>query len=162
MKRSCIGLSLPLFAVFLGGLALGQSSTTKYTVFTHLNRDRTDVGNVYTKLVTTATAHTFIKTQPGTKIEVLVNTRMGSGTFNRTNGLRFQVRIDDNEPVVYQPGAITTTDTTDFLSFLSVYENLPAGPHTVSIWAQAAPDGSSTGVVVDPGGWGGSIIVKEL
>lgn len=36
--------------------------------------------------------------------------------------------------------------------FFGVFENLPAGDHTVSIWARAN-SGSATGVLFDPGCW---------
>ena len=36
--------------------------------------------------------------------------------------------------------------------FFGVFENLPAGDHTVSIWARAS-SGSATGVLFDPGCW---------
>ena len=57
-------------------------------------------------------------------------------------------------------GSIIVSNTDEFLSLYAIFENIGAGTHTISLWGQT-PLGSSTGVLVDPGGWGGKIIVKE-
>jgi len=44
----------------------------------------------------------------------------------------------------------------------SVYENLPAGDYTVSMYAQAPNfNATATGIIIDPGGWGAAIITRE-
>jgi hypothetical protein len=135
---------------------------SNFVKFSGLNNGGVDVTSTFTKLNTTSANHLFTKSNADTKIEVHVNSRFGAGTFSGTNGIQFQVRIDDLPAnVVDNIGAITTSGGVDFLSMYAVFDGLTAGPHTVSIWARAAPSGSSSGVVADPGGWGGSIIVKE-
>lgn len=109
---------------------------------------------------TTATAHTFTKLHDDSKIEVYLNSRATGGSFNGNLGVRFAIRVDGNDASIRNWGAITSTNTIDFLSIMAVFENLPAGTHTVSIWAQT-PSGSTTGVSMDPGNWGGGMIVKE-
>lgn len=105
---------------------------------------------------------TFNKESVGSRIEITMDSRARSGTFGGgANGVQFQIRIDGNPPTQGNVGAITTSDTIDFLSIFSVFEGLAPGSHTVSVWAKAAPAGTSTGVLLDPGGWGGRIIVKE-
>jgi hypothetical protein len=45
----------------------------------------------------------------------------------------------------------------------AVYENLAAGNHPLSLWAQATNFGSATGVQVDPGCFHSDhIVVKEF
>jgi hypothetical protein len=55
---------------------------------------------------------------------------------------------------------IGTTNTSDFLSIFEVFEGLPAGTHVAQVFVRAV-NGSSTGVILDPGGYGGRVIVKE-
>lgn len=138
--------------------ALPQST---YFQFGNLNNAPVNVSSAWTKLNTTSGTHSFTKSSNNTKIEVHVNSRFSIGTLSGANGVRFQVRIDNNTPTFDNMGSIRTSNTREFLSIFAVFEKLPAGSHTVSIWAQAAPSGSATSVVVDPGGWGGKIIVKE-
>lgn len=104
---------------------------------------------------------TFNKADVGSRIEVTLNALVLGGNFSGTNGVQFQVRIDGNPPTQGNLGAITTTNTREFLSIFAVFEGLPAGSHTVSVWARSAPAGTSNGVTLDAGGWGGRIIVKE-
>ena len=134
---------------------------SNYFQFGNLNQNSVAVSSPWTKLITTTGTHSFTKRQNGSKIEVYVNSRFGIGTLN-ANGVRFQVRIDDTDiPDFDNQGSITTSNTSEFLSIYAVFDNLPAGSHTVSIWGRAAPSGSASSVLVDPGGWGGKMIVKE-
>lgn len=132
-----------------------------YFEFNSLNEGDVNVTSTWTKLNTGST-HLFTKSQDGTTIEVHVNSRIDGGTFNAgANGIVFEIRIDDNIlPGFKNYGAIRTTNTVAFQSIYAVFQNLAAGSHTVSLWASTY-DGTSTGVGVDPGGWGGTIIVKE-
>lgn len=133
-----------------------------YFQFGNLNQDSVNVTSAWTKLKTTTGTHTFTKANANTKLEVHVNSRFGIGLLSGgANGVRFQVRIDSNTPNFDNMGSIRTSNTAEFLSIFAVFENIPAGSHTVSIWAQVLHSGSASSVVVDPGGWGGKIIVKE-
>jgi hypothetical protein len=137
--------------------------SANYVQFTNLNNGAVDVSSTWTKLNTTSTSHSFMKNGDDTTIEVIVNSRFWGGTFGSgTNGIEFQVRIDDTIlPDVGNYGSITATNTSQFLSIYGVFQGLPVGSHTVSLWAMTPYGGTSTSVDVDPGGWGGTIIVKE-
>ena len=141
----------------LSGLAFAQS---RYTQFGNINNGPVNVGTAWIKLNTTSTTHTFNKLSSSTKIEVYVNSRFKVGTITGANGVRFQVRVDNNMPTFGNQGSILTSNTSEFLSIFTVFSTISAGSHTVSIWAQA-PSGSATSVFADPGGWEGKIIVKE-
>ena len=131
-----------------------------YTQLGGLNNSSVNITSTMTVLGTGT--KTFTKIHPDSKIEVYVYSRMGAGSFNSTNGVRFQAWVDGNAPMISSEGAITSTNSIDFLSFFSVYEGLATGSHTVTIRARAASNGgTSTGVLSDPGGYGGRIIVKE-
>lgn len=156
-------LNSQLFVVLIATLLLNVAafSQSRYTQFGGLNHDSVNV-TTWTKLKTTAGTHTFTKVSGSTKIEVYVNSRFGIGTLSGgANGVQFRVRVDNTRlPNFDNLGSILQSNTKEFLSLFAVFEGLPAGSHTVSIWAEASP-GSATSVVVDPGGWGGKIIVKE-
>ena len=105
---------------------------------------------------------TFTKLRADTKIEVMLISRMRAGVFGGgAQGIRFQVRVDDAEGSLDVPAAITVSNAVQFVYAFAVFEQLPAGSHQVSIWAQS-PDGTSTNYNADPGGWGGSIVVREI
>jgi hypothetical protein len=131
---------------------------SRYVQFGNLNQLSINVDTTWVKLRTAT--HGFTKNRSDTKIEVHVHSRFSGGNFAGANGIHFQIRMDDLEPSIGNDAAITTSNSIEFLSMFSIFQNLPAGPHTVSIWART-PSGSSSGVLVDPGGWGGKIIVKE-
>ncbi len=134
-----------------------------YFEFESLNNASVNVSSTWTKLNTTSTSHSFTKSQGDTTIEVHVNSRLNGGTFGSgTFGIQFEIRIDDDIlPDFENNGSIRTTNTTEFQSIYAVFQGLAAGSHTVSLWALTPNGGTSTSVGVDPGGWGGTIIVKE-
>ncbi len=142
---------------------------SSYFQFGNLNFAPTNITfpRTCTKLATTGTAHTFTKSRADTKIEVHVNSRFFGGTFSgAAGGVVFQVRIDDiPTTLVENLGSIVVTNTSEFLSIYAVFQGLAAGSHTISVCGLTDPGTSSgavSGVVVDPGGWGGTIIVKEV
>lgn len=152
-----------LFAVVTTTLLLSVTAyaQSRYSQFGNLNNAAVNVSSTWTKLNTTSGAHTFSKSSDATKIEVYVNSRFGIGTLSGANGVQFQVRVDNHVAAFENLGSIRTSNTSEFLSIFAVFESLPAGNHTVSIWARTLPSGTATSVDVDPGGWGGKIIVKE-
>ena len=126
-----------------------------------VNYTDTTVTSTFTKLPTTDTSHEFEKIHDDTRIEVHVNTQVGIGTLDGF-GIRFEVRIDDQSHTWGNNASIHTAPSLEDISIYAVFENLAAGTHTVSLWARTHPDGSSASIVlVDSGGWGGRIIVKE-
>jgi hypothetical protein len=157
MKRIYHLFAVVITMLLFNGLVFPQS---KYSQFGNLNHGSVNVSPAWTKLNTSPGTHTFTKSSSSTTIEVYVNSRFSVGTFSGADGVRFQVRVDNNTPTFDNRGSILQSNASQFLSILAVFQGLPAGSHTVSIWAQA-PLGSATSVVVDPSGWGGKIIVKE-
>ena len=141
----------------LNAVAFPQS---RYVQFGNINHGSVNVTSAWTKLDTTAGTHSFTKTKDATVIEVYVNSRFSVGTISGAHGVQFQVRVDHHTPNFDNFGSLLKSNSSESLSLIAVFEHLPAGNHTVSIWGQA-PSGSAAGVTVDPGGWGGKIIVKE-
>jgi hypothetical protein len=156
-----VGRMKLFFAIVLAVLAMSSVVLAQdaYYQFGHLNANDVTVGTSWVKL-NTGEPHSFTKNQSETKIEVYVNSRFGIGAGD-AGAIVFQVRIDDTyTPDYHSDGSMFTDTSAEFLSFIAVFEDVPAGSHTVSIWAQAVPSGSVSNVLVDPGGLGGAIIVK--
>ncbi len=121
-----------------------------------------NVSSTWTKLKTTTTSHSFTKSRDDTTIEVHVNSIFWGGSFDsETTGVQLGVRIDDTIlPNFKNMGSVNSTNTGVFQSIYAVFQGLSAGPHTVSLWARTN-GGTSQCVLVDSGGWGGTIVVKE-
>ena len=152
----------PRIAITAAPYSLSDVSS-KYFQFGGLNYDDATVTSTFTKLPTTPESHEFEKNHDDTRIEVHVNTQVAVGTLDGAFGIRFEVRIDDQTHTWGNNASIHTAPSTrEDISIYAVFENLAAGTHTVSLWARTAPDGSSaSNVLVDSGGWGGNMIVKE-
>ncbi len=135
--------------------------SSNYTEFVSLNKGDVTVSTNWTKLKTANTTHSFTKNFADSKIEVYVNSRMKLDFYLNASGLRIKVIVDAaTEPDFGNFGSIRSPQTDEFLSIYTVFENLNAGTHTISLWGKAN-SGSVTGVGVDPGGWGGKIMIKE-
>lgn len=129
-----------------------------YFEFGNLNSGSVSAGAPWVKLNTGT--HLFTKNQNDTDIEIYVNSRFTVGDFPTPGGVRIWVRIDDEFwPDYGNEGSFRTPNTQEFQSILAVYQNIPAGTHSVSIWAKCT-SGLATGILADPGGWFGKIIVK--
>ena len=148
-----------LAAVFL--LSGSVFARSRYFQFGNLNHLSVDITSTWTKLDTTATAHVFATKIKNGTLEVHVNSLFSIGELIDGYGVRFQVRVDDKIADFENQGAIQASNSEMFLSIFAVFNKIRPGKHTVSIWAQAAPTGSATDVVVDCGGWDGKIIIEE-
>jgi len=158
MKRTILVCAIILTTLMMSSQVLSQN---QYFQFGSLNAGSVSIGD-WTKL-TTGT-HNFTVGEDNTTLEVYVNSRFRVESLN-ANGVQFRVRIDDVTLPDYDNMASITalySGTTDFQSIFAVFENVSSGAHTVSIWAKAAPSGTAGTVGVDPGGWGGKIIVKAI
>jgi hypothetical protein len=146
-------------ATLLASISRVASAQANYFQFGNLNQSSVNVTSTWTRLGTGT--YSFTKSDNTSVLEVYVNSRFNVGTLSGANGVRFQVRVDNVTPTFENQGSLQASSRSAFLSIFGVFRNIPAGNHSVSIWAQAAPSGSATSVVADPGGWGGKIIVKE-
>jgi len=139
-----------------------SSFSSTYTMIDHLNYQGTNLTSDWIRIHTADAAHPFVKAKDNTVIEVQVNSRILSGTFDNALGIMLEVRVDGQSTLLGNNLSMLQSDTAEYLSLFAVFEHLSAGSHTVSIWARAFPDGAfSSGVYIDPGGMGGYILVKE-
>ncbi|MGB0369016.1 MAG: hypothetical protein ACPGD8_06395 [Flavobacteriales bacterium] len=102
----------------------------------------------------------FVKESDDTNVEVSFDGRVSGGVFAGANGIRLQLRIDGAEGDYSSLGSITTSNLSAFTSSFAVFEGLSAGSHTVQMYVQTNA-GTSTGVLLDPGGWRARIVAKE-
>ncbi len=101
-------------------------------------------------------------------VEVTHNGRFKVDTMTGA-GVYFELRVDDVRGANVQPGQpsgyaiVRTSEAGVYVTntFSGYWEGLPAGTHTVSIWARTST-GSATGAFINPGGWQSDfVVVKE-
>ncbi len=140
--------------------AIEPLQVSNFTKFSSLNVGGVDVTTTATKL--NIGTKTFTKSRGDSNIEIFLNSRFDGGTFSGgATRIKFWVRIDDTiETTFDNSGSIKTSDTSEFLSIYAAFQGLAAGSHTVSVWADTNA-GTSSDVLVDPGGHRGAIVVKE-
>lgn len=157
-------LSVP-YALHAKTAEIASGIITNYYQFANLNWNSVTVDNSWTALAISPTNEvTFIKEQDDTKIEVYFNSRVHGGTFaddSNMHGVHFNITINNMFPTYGTQGSIVSSNTKEFISFFSVFDNLPAGSHNLRIVARASQI-YSLGVHVDPGGWFGGLILKEV
>lgn len=146
-------------------LSVSAFSESRYFSFGHLNQGNVLVTDAWAKLNTGT--HSFTTITNGATLEVHVNSGFCIIKRGLTQGtgfscVSFQVRIDDRPANYENQVALKRGENSAFLPIFAVFKNIPAGTHTVSLWAQTAPAGGIVfKVAVDCGGYGGAIIVKE-
>lgn len=136
-----------------------DSKFTNYTRFLSLDDRAVTVTSSWTKL--NIGESEFVKVHDGTKVEVFLHSRAASGLFDRgVSWIQYQLRVNGVESEFYVTHLLFESLVTEYITLKSIYDNLPAGTHTVEVWARTSTM-SSTTVRVDPGNYQGSIIVKE-
>lgn len=116
------------------------------------------VSTVYKKI---EDALTFKKLSDHTKIELLFTSRVNVFDFNSATYVFFELRIDDL-PTSFGTAYTVVFNTNNFDNIIisAMFPNLPQGDHKVSVWAKTS-NSTATDITIDPGGYGGKIIVKE-
>lgn len=108
-------------------------------------------------------AFTVTKNYDDSVIELAYNGNASYGSLSSGLGLLFELRVDGAGPDVKSRGSIQAAiGSPALISVKSIYENLPSGTYTVSMYVQAPNSGSTvTNVLLDPGGWGARILATE-
>ena len=151
------------FVMVLAGvfvLAGSVSAQPRYVQFPHLNHTYTDVTSEWTKLKTSAEPHSFSTISKYGILEVHVNSWFSVGLVDG-GVVEIQVRIDDRPADFDNWGALKSSYSSAFLSLFAVFVKVPAGRHTVSLWARTVPSGTASSIIVDCGGLRGAMIIKE-
>ncbi len=110
---------------------------------------------------------TFNKENDNTLLELIMNCHVVVSSYSGTNGLYFQVRIDDQptsfgkmEFVAFNPNSAYT-----YFTPTGFFPGISSGQHTISVWAGIYwAGGTVTGVMVNPGGYNfaSRMMVKEF
>lgn len=103
----------------------------------------------------------FTKGSASSVIEISCNTNVNIASMTGF-GVQFEIRVNGMEPDYSNIGNIQDDDLEDDISCTSIFDGLPAGTHTAQIYTRSPNGGSTaTGIVLDPGGWGARILVRE-
>ena len=142
-----------IFVIITALLIMNSQVTAQdtYYEFGSLNNSSISIGSDWVKCATGT--HVFNKSTNESVIEVQLHSRVRATAINGT-GIRFKFRIDDDINADFTNHASLNAvynQYVDFVSIFAVFQNIPAGSHTVSIWAKAL-GGTADGVGIDPGG----------
>jgi len=94
-------------------------------------------------------------------LELHLHTTAFSGTFGAGTGfVKFQLRVDSQVGQISTEPSVTQSGLTSFISGFAVFTGLAVGLHLIQVWV-ASFGGTSTGILLDSGGVGGRLVVKE-
>jgi hypothetical protein len=130
-----------------------------YRTIAGLNSQSVTVSNEWTNLYDGIPIY-FTKYYGNTNLEITASSTFYGGSFDGASAIQFQIRVDDVPYLYGNLGVIKNTTSNDFLTLNGIFQSLSVGSHVVSIWAKTDA-GNSIDVIVDPGGWGGAMIIKE-
>lgn len=134
-------------------------SSPAAVAFGSLNQGSTIVSTSPTTLITSAM--NFFKTFATSEIVIDVNTRAYNGVFGGgAPNIVYEVRVDGNTTAISNQFMTTNSGSTEFMTIHAVFSGLTQGSHSIHITAYTQ-SGNSSGVLLDPGGYGGKVIVKE-
>ena len=103
----------------------------------------------------------FTKQYAATEVEVMLYSNGYSGSFaGGATYVYFEIYIDGAPGTAGTRHNFFGTNTSNYISLKSYFSGLPAGSHTVSIIA-VTDAGTSSGALLDSGGYGGKVLVKE-
>jgi hypothetical protein len=102
------------------------------------------------------------KIRTGTPLELELAGTVSAASVNHANGIKLEIRVNGLSPNFTIQGSLKAEKLSDSIYTKSVYASLPIGAYTAQVYAQAAPAGTATGVILDPGGWGEAILATEF
>ena len=102
------------------------------------------------------------KLRAGTPLELELAGTVSATAVNGGNGIKLEIRANGQAPNHKIEGSLKVGKLNDSIYTKSVYTHLAAGTYTCQVYAQAAPSGTATGVILDPGGWGEAILATEF
>lgn len=102
------------------------------------------------------------KLRPDTPLELELAGTVSATAVNSANGIKLEVRVNGQIPDHRIEGSLKAGHLNDSIYTKSVYTHLPMGSYKCQVYAQTAPAGTATGVVLDPGGWGEAVLATEF
>jgi hypothetical protein len=106
---------------------------------------------------------TFTKVHASTQVEIFLHSRANSGNpilFLPFSWVEFEIYVDGNTSTHSTRHVIFGQNVTEYITLNSIFTGLSAGSHTITIRANT-DNNFSNGVVLDPGGFGARVIVRE-
>ena len=102
------------------------------------------------------------KLRTDTPLELELAGTVSATAVNSANGIKLEVRVNGQNPNHRIEGSLKAGHLNDSIYTKSVYTHLAVGSYKCQVYAQAAPAGTATGVILDPGGWGEAILATEF
>jgi len=102
------------------------------------------------------------KVRKGTSLELELAGTISASSVTGANGIRLEIRVNGLNPDYKIQGSLKAGHLSDSIYTKSVYTALTVGTYTGQVYAQAAPSGTATDVILDPGGWGEVILATEF
>ena len=102
------------------------------------------------------------KARQGTPLELELAGTVSAASLTGANGIRLEIRVNGLNPNYKIQGSLKAGHLYDSIYTKSVYTELRVGTYTGQVYAQAAPSGTATDVILDPGGWGEVILATEF
>ncbi len=102
------------------------------------------------------------KVRSGTALELELAGTVSATAITSANGIRLEIRVNGVSPNFKIQGSLKAGHLYDSIYTKSVYTALAVGNYTAQVYAQAAPSGTATGVILDPGGWGEVVLATEF
>lgn len=117
---------------------------------------------VSTTTVAVGPSMSFTKVYDATDLEVNMISRIDPGTFSSVGYIIFEIYVDGLIGTASTQHVMFTSGQVEYVNLKAFFSGqLSAGTHTVRIVA-ITNSGTSTGVTLDPGGFNGRVLVKEL
>lgn len=138
----------------INGVAIYYNPIT----ITGLNNSAVNVLKTYTIL--DIGTKTFIKVDANTQVDIKLRSNINSGIFNGAAAIQFELLVDGIAGSASSNDWIYASNTIQSINLDSTFTGLSKGTHTITIRARTN-NGTSTGVIVDSGNYGGKIIVQE-
>lgn len=105
---------------------------------------------------------TFNKLSATTQIDIKLRSKILSGTFSPdVSAIRYELKVNGSSGNASSVYWCVNSNSSEFVPLDATFANLPAGKHTITIVARTNRAGTSTGVVVDPGGYDGKLLIQE-
>lgn len=105
---------------------------------------------------------TVKKLRENTPLELELAGTVSAEALGGANGIRFEIRVNGLAPNYKMQGSLKTGHLYDSIVMKSVYTQLAPGTYKMQVYAWAAPGGTASKVILDPGGWGECILATEF
>jgi hypothetical protein len=116
--------------------------------------------NITTTPSAVGPAMSYSKVYANTHLDIELHSRSFHGAFAGGGAnITYQLRVDGNA-ITSSSYVSSNNNGTEYITIKGYVSGLAAGSHTIQVYANM-DNGTSTGVILDPGGYNGTVLVKE-